>query len=131
MFKEITCIVCPKGCKATVEIEHMQIKSISGLSCKFGKKYVESEAIHPTRIFFSVIPIIGAKNISVMPVRTENPIPKELLKKGMDEIRKIKLMAPIKMGKVIIKNFLGTGTDLVASRDAESDIKTYTLKSNL
>jgi len=122
MIKEITCIICPKGCKAAVEIEDMQIKNISGLSCKFGQDYVESEAIHPTRIFFSVISIIGAKNISVLPVRTKKPIPKDLLKRGMNEIRGIKLNPPIKMGEVIIKNFLDTGTDLVASRDAEPDI---------
>lgn len=122
MIKEITCIICPKGCKATVDIEGMQIKSISGLGCKFGRDYVESEAVHPTRIFFSVIPITGARNIRVLPVRTEKPIPKKLLNDGMDEIRKIRLISPIKTGDVIIKNFLNTGTDLVASRDAEPDI---------
>lgn len=34
---KITCIVCPKGCEITVEVEDGTIKSINGYSCPMGK----------------------------------------------------------------------------------------------
>ena len=38
----------------------------------------------------------------------------------MDEIAKVRLTAPVTCGQVLIPNLLGTGADLVASRDMEA-----------
>jgi CxxC motif-containing protein len=53
----------------------------------------------------------------VLPVRTNKPIPKDKLKEGMLVAAKVNANAPITMGDVIVKDFLGLGVDLVATRD--------------
>jgi CxxC motif-containing protein len=117
----ITCIVCPRGCRATLEIKDNKIKGISGLKCSKGKDYIRREAIHPVRILFTTIPIEKAKNISVLPVRTEKPISKDLLNKGMEELAKVKLKAPLKIGDVIAKDFMRTGINVISSRSVKSE----------
>ena len=51
-----------------------------------------------------------------IPVKTQKPIPKELIYSCMEELNKVEVTAPVKMGDVIIENLLGTGIDIVASR---------------
>ena len=54
-----------------------------------------------------------------MAVRTNAPIPKELLFAGMEEIKKITVKAPVAVGDVLVENFLGTGVNLVAAGSIE------------
>ncbi|MBO4212956.1 MAG: DUF1667 domain-containing protein, partial [Clostridia bacterium] len=114
--KKIICITCPQGCLITVkgDAEKGTIESIEGFTCKRGKAYAENEFIHPLRILTSSVKVEGA-SAPLVPVRTRTAIPKELLFKGMDEIRGITLKGPVNCGDVIVPNFMGTGVDLVAS----------------
>jgi Uncharacterized protein with conserved CXXC pairs len=121
MKRKVTCIVCPRGCRAIVELIDGEIKEISGLKCNKGEDYIKQEVTHPFRLLFTTIPIERAKNIDVLPIRTSQPIPKDLLDKGLNKLSKIKVNAPVKIGDVIIKDFMGTGVDVVASRSAKSE----------
>ena len=51
------------------------------------------------------------------PVYTESPIPKPRILDLLAEIRKIELTAPVKFGEVVIANALGTGVNVLASRN--------------
>ncbi|MBP8964383.1 MAG: DUF1667 domain-containing protein, partial [Flexilinea sp.] len=54
------------------------------------------------------------------PVTVTQPFPKDRLKDLSAELRKTEVTAPVRMGDVIVKNVLGTGIDVIASRDMES-----------
>jgi CxxC motif-containing protein len=52
-------------------------------------------------------------------VYTAIPFPKGKIKLLLKALQGIKLRAPVRMGQVILKNALGTGIDVLASRDLE------------
>lgn len=115
--KNITCIVCPQGCDISVEGDGKEIRSMKGHNCKRGETYASAEFIHPVRILTSTVKVKGG-TIPIVAVRTEKPIPKELLFRGMEEIRKAEAAVPVKRGDVIIPDILGTGVNLVATGEA-------------
>jgi CxxC motif-containing protein len=115
--KKITCITCPLGCEITVEGEGETIQSMTGQGCKRGEEYAKNEFIHPLRILTSTVKVTGA-SAPLAAVRSNKPMPKELLFRGMEEIRKIEARAPVKRGDVLISNILGTGVNIVATQEA-------------
>ena len=51
-----------------------------------------------------------------IPVKTAGDIPKGMIFEIMDEINKVVVKAPIKVGDVIIENVLGTGVNVVSAK---------------
>lgn len=119
--KKIICITCPQGCTITVkgDAEKGTIESVEGFTCKRGKTYAENEFIHPLRILTSSVKVTDA-DTPLVPVRTRTAIPKELLFRGMEEIRKLTVKGTVNCGDVIVSDFLGTGVDLIASGSAQA-----------
>jgi CxxC motif-containing protein len=115
--KKITCITCPQGCEILVDGEGETINSMTGQGCKRGDEYARNEFIHPLRILTSTVLLIGSPT-PLVAVRSNKPIPKELLLKSMGEIRAARAKVPVKRGDIIIPNILGTGADIIASGDA-------------
>lgn len=118
----VTCVICPKGCSISVnwkeENGHKTVIEVNGNSCKRGYTYASSEVIHPVRVLSSTVRIRGS-NLSLLPVRSASPIPKEVLLEAMKTIKETTVDAPLRMGDVIIRNIASTGVDMVACRDAE------------
>ncbi|MGL4848730.1 MAG: DUF1667 domain-containing protein [Clostridium sp.] len=112
MLKELICIVCPKGCHLTVATEN---ETVTGNSCPRGKVYGLNEVKNPTRIVTSTVKIQNCDNI-VLPVKTDAPIPKEMIFDIIKEINKVSVALPIKSGHIIIENVLGTGSNIVATK---------------
>lgn len=117
----VTCVVCPKGCSISVDYEikdnEKVITSVRGNSCKRGLSYASSEVIHPERVLSSTVRI-NHSFLSLLPVRSASPLPRELLFEAMKVIKQTKVSAPVKMGDVIIPNIAGSGIDMIACRDA-------------
>jgi len=119
---EITCISCPMGCDVELEIDNDdQIKCMEGASCKAGEKYVKNEYYNPTRILPTTARVKNGV-LPLVPVKSKDPLPKELLEKAMREIAKVELKAPVKLGDVVVKNILDTGVDIVSTRDIPKGI---------
>lgn len=117
MLKSITCTVCPLSCDVKLELgENGDILSLTGNKCARGKVYATKEHTAPERTLTSIVKVQGGVH-PVLPVRTNQPIPKDKLKEGMAVAAKIQVEAPITMGDVIVKDFLGLGVDLVATRN--------------
>ncbi len=112
----ITCISCPIGCEVSLEVENEEIIDISGNKCPRGIDYVKGEYFNPTRILPTTVRVKGGV-LPLVPVKTANPIPKDLLEEAMKELAKVELKAPVKLGQVVIENILETGVDVVATRD--------------
>ena len=111
---ELICITCPRGCHLSVD-ENL---NVTGNSCPRGALYAKAELTHPVRMVTSSVNITS-KIESRLPVKTKEPIPKELIFKVMDEIYKVSVKAPIKIGDVVIKDILGTGVDIVACKNID------------
>ncbi len=114
---EVVCVICPQGCTLTVA-ENSQEESgylVEGHKCKKGIDYGIEEVTNPTRNFSSTVYITGSY-LTRLPVKTSKPVPKGKIMGCMREINKVRLAAPVNMGDIIIKDILGTGTDIVATR---------------
>src|SRR5512146_1084687 len=113
--KNVICITCPKGC--TLDVTHdgqTVIKVRPG--CKRGHEYVQRELVDPRRMVATTVRVQGGIH-PLLPVATAAPFPKPRIFELMTALRQIELRAPVKMGEPILCNALGTGIDILASRD--------------
>ncbi|MBQ4527786.1 MAG: DUF1667 domain-containing protein [Clostridia bacterium] len=114
MNRELTCIVCPMGCRLTVELNGKEVVSVSGNTCKRGEDYARSECTNPVRVITTTV---RTKSGKILPVKTDKPVPKELMTECM---RLINNLCPdcdgeIAMGKIICENILNTGANIIAA----------------
>ena len=105
MTRELTCIICPRGCTLKVELDNNGIISISGNLCPRGKKYAEDECTNPMRTLTTTV---KCSDGSVVAVRSEKAIPKSRLFEAMKIVNSTTASIPISIGDVIIGDFFGT-----------------------
>lgn len=113
MKKELTCIICPRGCTLTVDIENDNV-SVSGNSCPKGEQYGINECTNPTRTVTSIVRVTNREDTMVS-VKTSAPIPKGKIFEVMGKIRKAAVEAPVKIGDIIIPDLFGA--DVVATKE--------------
>ena len=116
MTRELICIVCPKGCQLKVELEGKEIKSITGHTCKRGEKYAHDECTAPMRTLTTTAAVEGG---GVVPVKTDRVIPKEMMFECMKAVNTIRVPADAKLGDVVLANVLGTGANIVTTRNVQ------------
>ncbi len=114
-MKEFTCVSCPMGCKLTAVKEADEYK-IEGYTCKRGLQYGLQEMKDPRRNISSTVRV---KNgfLSMLPVKTAAPIPKDRIFSVMEEINHTQVTVPVFVGDVVISNVLQTGVDIIATRN--------------
>jgi CxxC motif-containing protein len=113
--KEITCIVCPIGCKILVEIDGKQIKNVDGNKCKRGIDYAKHEALDPRRMLTTSI-FVDDGEWPLVSVKSSQLIPKEKVFQVLKEIKKTKVKAPVKSGQEILNNVANTDINIVATK---------------
>ncbi|MDF2548097.1 DUF1667 domain-containing protein [Anaerosolibacter sp.] len=115
--KEMICIVCPMGCRLTLQEDVNEEKGykVSGNQCHRGIEYGIMEQVNPTRALTSTVKIKDS-SLNRLPVRTDHPIPKAMLFECMKLLNHIEIQAPIKMGDIVVENVLNTGANIIASR---------------
>jgi len=118
MEREFVCIICPNGCRIKVEYEGTNIKNIKGDECPKGKDYVKNEITNPLRVFTGSV-LVESGDFFLVSVKTPVPIPKKYLKKVGEITRRIKVDAPIEIGKTVASNLLNENIDLIATRKIE------------
>ena len=114
-MKQLVCIGCPRGCRLSVE-EKTGEYIVEGNSCPRGKAFAISEMTAPKRTICSTVKTSFA-DVPVLPVRVSDDIPKEKIFDVMREINSITLNERIGRGDAVIKNVLGLGVDVIATRD--------------
>lgn len=115
MVKNLTCVECPVGCQLQVQMEGEQILSISGNGCPRGKMYAQTEVVRPMRVLTTTV---KCQDGSVVSVKTDRPIPKDLMLNLMQTINQATPSLPIKIGQVIIEN-LWEDVNLIATSNKE------------
>lgn len=114
MKKELTCIVCPVGCRLTVEENDGKL-TVHNNQCNRGVAFGENEFNDPKRILTTTVKITGS-SIKRLPVISTGEVPKRQLLELINELYKITVKSPVKRGDVIVKNIGELGVDIVASR---------------
>ena len=115
MAKErlLTCIVCPRGCQLKITLsDDGKVEAVEGNFCRRGVTYANDECTNPRR---TVTSTAKCKSGGVVPVKTSNTIPKELIFEVMAEINRATAPDDVKIGDVIVENVCGTGVDVVAT----------------
>ena len=116
MEQTITCINCPVGCRMTVKLsDHGEYLSVTGNTCPRGAAYAKQECTLPERMITAVIPVQGCE--TPLSVKTSSPVPKQLISGVMKELSKAHVTLPVAIGQVILPDVLGTGSDIIATRN--------------
>lgn len=111
---ELICIVCPKGCHLRVDEENDC--RVTGNACPRGEAYGRTELKSPTRVLTSTVKITGGLHRR-LPVKTDGPIPKPLLLEAVKLLDGVELRSPVHTGQIVVENLLGTGVNVVATRE--------------
>ncbi len=113
MTKELICICCPMGCRLQAEIAENKVLSVTGNGCKRGSDYAVSEMTAPVRMVTTTVRT--AEGVS-LPVKTQQPIPKEKIFECVREIKAAEVHLPVKTGDVILAHAAGTDIPVIAAR---------------
>jgi CxxC motif-containing protein len=113
MTRQLTCIVCPRGCPLTVTGEGEAL-TVTGNSCPRGETYAIEECVRPRRTVTSSIRVENRADTMVS-VKTAEPIPKGEIFALMAAVRAASVRAPVRIGDVLIENVCGT--NVVATRE--------------
>ena len=106
MKREITCIVCPRGCRMTADIQGDTI-TVTGHTCPRGEKHAMAEILNPVRSLTSIVRVSNRSDTMVS-VKSAAPIPKGEMFAIMERIHETTVEAPVAIGDVIIDNVCGT-----------------------
>ena len=120
--KNLTCIVCPRGCTLTVTLDptaQNPVVSVEGQGCKRGMDYATAECIHPTRVLTTTAPTVDG---GVIPCKTDKAIPRELLFEAMAVINRLCVPQTVHIGDVLLENILDTGANVVATAERVASI---------
>ena len=110
--RELTCIICPRGCSLRVTVLDDGTVSVTGNSCPRGKTYGETEMTHPMRTLTTTVATADGR---MLPVRTSAPVPKEMLFACMEAVNEIVVSRDTDIGDILVPDLLGTGADLIAT----------------
>ena len=111
---ELTCIVCPMGCHLNVEQSEEGFK-VEGNTCKRGEKYAVQELTNPTRVITTTVKLENSY-LQLLPVKTEDPIPKGMIFDIMEALEKGRVNTPVKVGDVIVEDILDTGVNVISAK---------------
>ena len=119
--QQYTCIGCPIGCPLQLVHEGGEIKEISGYECNRGAKYAKQEFTDPRRELSTTVQITGA-HWKRLPVKVTGPVAKDRVMEAARKIHRLKVEAPINLGQVLIKDFMGDkGIDVIACRSMQKN----------
>ena len=113
-MKELTCIVCPRGCRLIIDDD----MNVTGNACPRGEKYAINELTNPTRTVTSSIRVSN-RPYTLVSVKTDKPIPKDKMFDVMKEIDKLSVEAPTRIGQIVLANVLGTDSNIVITKDID------------
>lgn len=106
MKRNLTCIICPKGCPLCAQIEGDRV-TVTGNTCPKGEEYAINECLHPVRTVTATVRVANRPNTMVS-VKTAQPVPKDRMMDVMAALRKISVNAPVAIGDVVLEDVFGT-----------------------
>ncbi len=114
-MQELTCIVCPNGCRISVEFKDGDYV-FSGNKCVRGIEFARAELTAPTRSVTTTVKT-AFSGMPVLPVRTNGEIPKKMIPVLIHALASVVVTQPVGIGETVIEDVLGTGCDVIATSD--------------
>ena len=112
---EITCIICPYGCRIAI-VEREGTQKLRGYGCLQGEKFAREELINPIRTLTTTLDLIKeGKYLGQLPVKSAEPIPRELIFPVMKALRGVTVTPPVQLRQAVVRNLLGRGISLIAT----------------
>ena len=112
-IKNLTCVECPMGCPLEVTMDGQNIISVTGNGCPRGKLYAQNEVTCPKRVVTSTVRAQGGV---MVPVKTDNPVPKAEIFAVMERINNLHPTLPVQIGDVLMRDVV-PGVNVVATRN--------------
>lgn len=119
MSREMICINCPMGCRLTVDDNDLKSIKVTGNTCPRGVTYAVNEVTAPKRMVTGSVAVVGGA-IPMVSVKTREAIPKELIFDSLNQLKTIKLTAPVRIGDVVIASVCGCGVDFVVTKNVDA-----------
>ncbi len=91
------------------------IGPVTGAGCPRGESYFIQEITDPRRTLASSVLVTGGE-LPLCSVRLTEPVPIARIPDVMKEIRKMKVEAPLESGTVLIRDVLGLGSNVIATK---------------
>jgi CxxC motif-containing protein len=125
--EELICITCPMGCRLEVDrLENGEL-AVTGNRCVRGVRYATEELLAPRRVVSATAALAGDAEagaarlrdlamVSRLPVRTSVPFPKNDVPALLEAIYALRVALPVARGDVLIKDYKGSGVDVIATR---------------
>lgn len=112
--KELTCIICPRGCTLKIKFDkNNDVISVEGNTCKRGEVYAKNECTNPQR---TVTTTMRCDDGSVVSVKTESTVPKSKVTECMEIINRTTVELPVKIGQSVIDDVFGSRVVVTANR---------------
>lgn len=112
-MKELTCIVCPSGCKLSAREQDGRV-TVTGALCQRGEAFATQELTRPMRSLTTTVATVFA-DTPRLSVRTRGEIPKGKLPEAMARINNVCLDRRVNTGEVVLGDVFGT--DVIATAD--------------
>lgn len=104
-----TCILCPNGCQL-----EWKDGGIAGNRCPRGAEFGRQEREAPVR---SVTTVVLTEDGTLLPVRTDKPVPKDMVFEVIDFCRRQAVAAGRPLNDIVFENVLDTGANVIACAD--------------
>ena len=105
MNKQIMCVLCPNSCYLKIEYNEQtkEIISLKANKCKRGLGFAQQEITQPLRtLTFSVL--IDGGELPLLSTRSTEPIQLTQLQKTAEQLKKLRLAAPVNCGDIIYED---------------------------
>ena len=112
MKRNLTCIICPRGCSLTVELENGNAK-VTGNACSKGEEYGINECLCPKRTVTSILRVSNRQDTMVS-VKTAVSVKKEDIFRVMEVLKNTVVEAPVAIGDVLLRDVFGA--DIIATK---------------
>lgn len=106
MKRNLTCIICPRGCSLIADINGDQV-TVTGHTCPKGEEYAINECLHPVRTVTATVRVANRHNTMVS-VKTETPVDKDRMMDVMALLRRTSVEAPLEIGDVVLPDACGS-----------------------
>lgn len=113
-MKEFVCIICPKGCRLKIDDD----LKVTGNLCPRGIAYARAEVTNPVRTITSTVRVKNRQG-KLLSIKTSTPAPKEKMFAIIEELNRLQVLAPIKIGDVVLRNILGLNVDIIATKNID------------
>ncbi len=114
-MKTLTCIVCPIGCRISVDMQDGKY-AYSGNRCARGLEFAQAEMTAPMRCLTTTVRT-AFPELPALPVKTSGEIPKKMIPGLIQALARIVVYERIGIGEPVAADIPGCGCDVTATSD--------------